>query len=220
MRKTQWQNSRFIVLALLFLVANINAQTLKLVTRFSDVATNIQFAPGGYVILTDLDDGRKRHYIYQDSTFLPFQGRIPPEIEAWNSFDWGSVDVLDSIDIGVFHSEFRTFLPKAATVKKVLYIHLPKTKKPLILVCYTLVPKEDITTRDIYITGILDSRAANNQPVQYRKLWTKRVEHLENYGEFTYQDIPGMGIFVLLYAAEETWNSEYRSLDVYRIEEN
>lgn len=191
-------------------------QNLRLVSRFSTFNGTVYFLPGGWV--STQEDGHSAYYKYQSGKFVP-TATLPEVLRGWKSFDWA--DGLDSGNQVTFNydPQLDGFLPRDARVKKVERIPLGGSEE-LYLVCFTQkttaqTPRPSDT--DIYVAAVLGSNEASEP--RFTKLWDRKLETDAFYGEFTVQNIPNLGRFVLLYWGDLGGSGGQDAMNVYRITE-
>lgn len=127
-----------------------SAQKLVKVGEFASAEDNVQFLPGGFVVLhNDIVDSKTKTYQYRSGKFVKVKGKLPPAISQWNSFNWESVDQLGQRDVAVLlNKSIAAFLPPYSTVKAETRIPGAVNKavaveNPLVLVCYA-IPGDDV----------------------------------------------------------------------------
>ena len=202
----------FIVSAVLCACLSVHAAevSIKHVGEFYSLGGTVQFLPGGYIIVTDVD-GKSKQYVFNGSSFVASKEAIPPKLRAWVSFEWEGVDYLNQINRQSYDPGLDAFVPKSARVKQVISVNRPHGKT-LFLVCYTT----KVVDTPISVVAVLDEEADPHKPMKFRRLW-KKVLTYGDYGQFEHQSIPGVGDFILLYSAYPGGSSVNRSLDVYKL---
>jgi hypothetical protein len=197
---------------------SVRAQNLSLVARFSAFNGTVYFLPGAWVSIQQ--DDQSTYYRYEKGKFVRTTA-LPEMLRSWKSFDWA--DDLDSGDQVTFNydPELDKFLPRDARVKKVEQIALgARGGKELYLICFTQkttaqTPRPSDT--DIYVAAVLGSNATSEP--RFTKLWIRKLETDAFYGEFTVQNIPNLGQFILLYWGDLGGSGGQDAMNVYRITE-
>lgn len=195
---------------------NLRAQSITLLKRFTTLNGTIDFLPGAWVNVWE--NGQSQYYKYADGQFVR-SPELPKLLRKWVSFDWGNVDVLDQVAIQGYDQSINRFLPKGRKVKKVIEFSLhPQGSKDLVLVCFTLQSTDPDAFRgdtDIYMTALLETEGTSGSA--YKRLWTRKMETDASYGEFTVQEVPAVGRFLVLYWWQGAGSGTNQGLDVYRI---
>jgi hypothetical protein len=182
---------------------------MKPVGEFYSFDGKVQFLPGGYITVTEVD-GKSKQYAFNGSGFVATKEPIPLTLRAWVSFDWEGVDYLNEINRKNFDHGLQAFVPKSSKVKKVISVERPKGKT-LYLVCYTT----KVVDTPIAVVAVLDEEVDPHKPAKFRRLWRKELI-IGDYGQFEHQSIPGVGDFILLYSAYLSSNS-VRTLQIYKL---
>jgi len=204
-----------VVLLMFAFSTRLSAQNVTLLARFSTVNGTVEFLPGAWVNVWN--NGRSKYYKYEDGKFA-HASELPKILRKWKSFSWRSVDYLDQIARQDYDTDINEFLPKHRRVKKVVNIPLRSRGQELVLVCFTLKSTSQFALpggTDIYMTVLLAREGASTST--YTKLWTRKMETDASYGEFTFQEVPNVGRFLLLYWADMGGSGGQDALDVYRI---
>lgn len=207
------------LVTLAFATLQCEAQSLTLLRQFQTFQGNLQFLPGGRILVKQ--NGQESNYIYRNGDFTRSATPLPAELQRWTAFDWNGVDYLNQVDQKSYDPEINHFLPSDKKVKKVLDVPESEGNKSFVLVCYTEKSSSEDSEpgdTDIFATG-LERTQNKNKSFTYRRLWTKRLETDMNYGNFVYEDVPGMARFVLLYSLSLGGSGYSLALDVYRIGE-
>lgn len=191
---------------------------LILIHKFSSLNGTVYFLPGAWVSVSE--GAHLVYYRYHGGKFVP-ASNLPQLLRGWKSFDWA--DGLDSgsqMSSANYPPALNEFLPPATKVKKAeVFPRGSASTERLLLVCFTRKTAEEYPMAsndvDIYVAGFLSSKDSD-QPV-YTFLWIHKMESDVTYGNFSVQQIPGLGAFALLYWGSYGGSGGLDGLNVYQV---
>lgn len=190
-------------LILIFTLPVLGQQLVKVdeftafVETYKDTA---QFLPGAIITVhNDIRDGGNNTYVYRSGRFVRTKMRLSRELQHWSSFNWQDVDYPDLIDQNNLEDRtIRSFIPSRAKIKGTAVI--PGTKKYIVLVCYSLPPKDQFASgneRDLYL--LMLSRNPSPRVEGYKKLADIEAVEESYFGGLFVEQEP-QGTFVLVYS--------------------
>lgn len=133
-----------IVLACLLAAASASAQSLIKIGEFTSRKADVQFLPGGMVIIHDnTRNSQPKTYRYRSGKFVVTKSALSPSITKWRSFAWEGVDSLNQLDLNYWvEPSMAGFVPSYSKIKAYATIPGLYAGKTLVILCYAAVPDE------------------------------------------------------------------------------